>query len=61
MAPPGASRGGQWTPDDQVPNNYELWISEVRLNHAVESVVVDGGNDSGVDHSLVAVATCLGP
>lgn len=52
---------GQWTPDDQVPNNYELWISEVRLNHAVESVVVDGGNDSGVDHSLVAVATCLGP
>jgi hypothetical protein len=50
---------GFWTPDDQASNDFELWISEVRLNHASETVVVDGGNDSGVDHSLTAVATCL--
>jgi hypothetical protein len=50
---------GFWTPDDQAASDYELWISEVRLNHVSETVVVDGGNDSGVDHSLVAVATCL--
>lgn len=50
---------GQWSPDDNAGNNYELWIAEVRLNTSSESVVVDGGNDSGVDHSIVAVALCL--
>src|SRR4051794_17508616 len=50
---------GQWEPNDNASNDYELFISEVRLNHAAETVTVDGGNDSGVDHSLVAVATCL--
>src|SRR5205823_6728302 len=50
---------GRWEPNDNASNDYELFISEVRLNHTAETVTVDGGNDSGVDHSLVAVATCL--
>ena len=39
----------------------ELFISGMALNHAAESVTVAGGNDSGDDSSLVAVATCLQP
>jgi hypothetical protein len=50
---------GQWTPDDNASGDFELFISEVRLNTTAESVIVDGGNDSGVDHNLAAVAVCL--
>jgi hypothetical protein len=50
---------GQWVPDDNASGNHELWIGEIRLNHAAETVIVDGGNDSGVDHSIQAVAHCL--
>jgi hypothetical protein len=50
---------GQWSPDDNASSDHELWIAEVRLNTGGESVIVDGGNDSGVDHSIQAVAVCL--
>jgi hypothetical protein len=52
---------GQWIPDDAAANDYELWISEVKLNQATQQVIVDGGNDSGVNHQLEAVAVCLLP
>jgi hypothetical protein len=50
---------GQWSPDNNSSTDAELWIAEVRFNAATESVSVDGGNDSGVDHDLQAVAWCL--
>ena len=50
---------GQWDPDNNSSSDAELWIAEVRFNAAAESVSVDGGNDSGVDHDLQAVAWCL--
>jgi hypothetical protein len=50
---------GRWAPDDNASTDYELFISEVRLNHATGQVTVDGGNDSGVGHRLQSVATCL--
>ncbi len=50
---------GQWVPDDNSSGNHELWIAEVRYNAGAESVSVDGGNDSGADHSIQAVALCL--
>ena len=50
---------GQWSPDDNSSAEFELWIGEVRLNTATESIIVDGGNDSGADHNLTAVAVCL--
>jgi len=50
---------GQWQDNDNAVNDYELFIAEVRLNHAGETVTVDGGNDSGQADQLVAVATCL--
>jgi hypothetical protein len=37
----------------------ELFISEITLDHFNESVTVTGGNDSGIDRSLFAVAVCL--
>ncbi len=53
------SGAGHWTPDDNASGNLELWIAEIRPNFAAESVVVDGGNDSGADHTLTAVAICM--
>jgi hypothetical protein len=50
---------GKWA---NVPNlNAELFISGMSLDHTAGSVTVTGGNDSGDDSSLVAVATCLQP
>ncbi len=31
----------------------------MRYNAGAESIIVDGGNDSGADHSIQAVALCL--
>ena len=50
---------GQWVPDDNAAANVELWIAEVRYNAGAESIIVDGGNDSGADHTIQAVALCL--
>ena len=50
---------GQWSPDNNSSTDAELWIAEVRFDGATETVSVDGGNDSGVDHDLQAVAWCL--
>ena len=50
---------GYWTEGGGL--NAELFITGVRLDHTNESVIVGGGNDSGDDASLVAVATCLQP
>ena len=50
---------GFWTPDDNSSGNLELWIAEVRMNTTAESVIVDGGNDSGADHDITAYAVCL--
>ena len=48
----------RWSPDDLSGGDHELFIGSVVLDHAAESVRVEGGNDSGVDHALYAVATC---
>ena len=37
----------------------ELFISEIQLDHATETVTVRGGNDIGGNRTLVAVAHCL--
>jgi hypothetical protein len=50
------SGSGHWTGDAQ---GEELMLSEVILDHNAESVTVKGGNDFGVDRTLVAVASCL--
>jgi hypothetical protein len=50
---------GQWTPDDNSGGDLELWLGEVRYNTGAESMIVDGGNDSGADHTITAVALCL--
>ena len=52
---------GQWDPDDAVDNDYELFITSTNMDMDAESVTVQGGNDSGVDHDLIAVAVCLLP
>ena len=51
------SGSGQWSNN---ASGDELIISEVDLDHGSESVTVVGGNDSGSDRTLVAVAHCLG-
>ena len=39
---------GRWEPNDNASNDYELFISEVRLNHAAETVTVAGHiNEAG--------------
>jgi hypothetical protein len=50
------SGSGHWTGDAQ---GEELMLSEVILDHNAETVTVKGGNDFGVDRTLVAVASCL--
>ncbi len=50
------SGAGHWTGD---ANGEELVLSEVILDHNAETVTVKGGNDFGVDRTLVAVASCL--
>ena len=50
---------GFWTPNDNASGDFELWVAEVTMSTAGESIVVDGGNDSGVDHTLTAQAICL--
>lgn len=50
------SGSGHWTGD---ANGEELMLSEVILDHGAETVTVKGGNDFGVDRTLVAVASCL--
>jgi hypothetical protein len=50
------SGSGHWTGDAQ---GEELMLSEVILDHAAETVTVKGGNDFGVNRTLVATATCL--
>ena len=50
------SGAGHWTGD---ANGEELMLSEVILDHNAETVTVKGGNDFGVDRTLVAVASCL--
>lgn len=39
--------------------NEELFVSEVQLDHASETVTVKGGNDTANDRTLVAVAHCI--
>jgi len=51
----------QWDPDDAADLDYQLTTVEVVLDQDAESVTVQGGNDSGVDHDLSAVAVCLLP
>ena len=51
------SGSGHWA-DGQA--GEELVLSEVQLNHNTEQVTVRGGNDSGTDRTVVAVAHCLG-
>ena len=50
-----------WDPDDAADNDYELFVTQEVLDPASNSVTVAGGNDSGVEHSLIAVALCLLP
>ena len=52
---------GRWDPDDAVDNDYELFLVSTDLDMDAETVTVQGGNDSGVDHDLIAVAVCLLP
>ena len=52
---------GKWDPDDAVDNDYELVMVSTDLDMDTETVTVEGGNDSGVDHDLIAVAVCLLP
>jgi hypothetical protein len=52
---------GKWDPDDAVDNDYELIMVSTDLDMDAETVTVQGGNDSGVDHDLIAVAVCLLP
>jgi hypothetical protein len=49
---------GAWT--DNVVGD-EVWITEVVPNASEEKVTVTGGNDSGHDRHLVAIAMCLQP
>lgn len=50
------SGSGHWTGD---ANGEELVLSEVILDQNAETVTVKGGNDFGVDRTLVATASCL--
>jgi hypothetical protein len=50
------SGSGHWNGD---ANGEELVLSEVILDHNAETVTVKGGNDFGVDRTLVAAASCL--
>jgi len=50
------SGSGHWNGD---ANGEELMLSEVILDHSAETVTVKGGNDFGVDRTLVASASCL--
>lgn len=50
------SGAGHWSGD---ANGEELMLSEVILDHNAETVTVKGGNDFGVDRTLVASASCL--
>ena len=50
------SGSGHWNGDAQ---GEELMLSEVVLDHNAEAVTVKGGNDFGVNRTLVATATCL--
>jgi hypothetical protein len=50
------SGSGHWTGDAQ---GEELMLSEVILDQNNETVTVKGGNDFGVDRTLVATASCL--
>ena len=50
------SGSGHWNGDAQ---GEELMLSEVILDHNAETVTVKGGNDFGVNRTLVATATCL--
>ena len=50
------SGSGHWIGD---ANGEELMLSEVILDHNAETVTVKGGNDFGVDRTLVAAASCL--
>ena len=52
---------GKWDPDDAVDNDYELVMVSTDLDMDTDTVTVEGGNDSGVDHDLIAVAVCLLP
>jgi hypothetical protein len=50
---------GTWT--DIAGADEEVFIQRVGLGHDGENVIVVGGNDSGLDRHLAAVATCLQP
>ncbi len=50
------SGSGHWIGE---ANGEELVLSEVILDHSAETVTVKGGNDFGVDRTLVASASCL--
>ena len=50
------SGAGYWVGD---ANGEELVLSEIIPDHNAETVTVKGGNDFGVDRTLVAVASCL--
>jgi hypothetical protein len=52
---------GEWDPDDAVDHDYELFLTSTHLDTDAETVTIEGGNDSGVDHDLIAVAACLLP
>ena len=50
---------GTWT--DIAGADEELFIQRVGIDHGLENVIVVGGNDSGLDRHLAAVATCWQP
>jgi hypothetical protein len=54
------SGSAQWGAGDDNPGgDEELFISEVALNANAEDVFVQGGNDSGANATLQAVAMCF--
>jgi hypothetical protein len=50
------SGSGHWSGEGA---DEELFLSEIELSHASETVTVRGGNDIGGARTLVAVAHCL--
>ena len=50
------SGSASWSNND----NEELFVQEIVLNHATETVTARGGNDTNLDRTFYAVAHCLG-
>ena len=50
---------GRWSGADNEALDLELWIAEIEPNFAANSVTVTGGNDSGANRALIAIAICM--